>query len=176
VPPLTQVELNAAAFDVLRTLLEGGVTSPSQAVQLQALALIPGTKVVTDARNATGQPGIAVAITSPDPAQTGFLKEEIIFDSRTYQDIGGVLVQPGLAVHDPLACTMSRALSVPRSPTSAHLSQVFRRRIVEALAPHLQAESYNTPRYVIGCLRRASVDFVTPRRPNASARSGDALT
>lgn len=94
VPPLTQVELNAAAFDVLRTLLEGGVTSPSQAVQLQALALIPGTKVVTDVRNAAGQPGIAVAITSPDPAQTGFLKEEIIFDSRTHQDIGGVLVQP----------------------------------------------------------------------------------
>jgi hypothetical protein len=94
VPPLTQAELNAAAFNILRTLLEGGATSPSQAVQLRALALIPGTKVVPDARNAAGQPGIAVAITSPDPAQTGFIQEEIIFDSRTYQDIGGKLVHP----------------------------------------------------------------------------------
>jgi hypothetical protein len=93
-PPLTRPGLYAGAFDVLRVLLESGVTSPSPAVQLRALALIPGTKVVTGARNSAGQPGIAVTITSPDPAQTGFSQEEIIFDSRTYQDIGGVLVQP----------------------------------------------------------------------------------
>jgi hypothetical protein len=93
-PPLTRPGLYAGAFDVLRTLLDGGVTSPSQAVQLRALALIPGTKVVTGARNAAGQPGIAVTITSADAAQTGFSQEEIIFDSHTYQDIGGVLVQP----------------------------------------------------------------------------------
>jgi hypothetical protein len=94
VPPLTRPELYAGAFDVLRTLLDSGATSPSPTVQLRALALIPGTKVVTGARNAAGQPGIAVTITSPDPAQTGFSQEEIIFDSHTYQDVGGVLVEP----------------------------------------------------------------------------------
>jgi hypothetical protein len=34
-----------------------------------------------------------------------------------------------------------RTPSDPQSPTSAHLSQVSRRHIAEALAPHLQAES-----------------------------------
>jgi hypothetical protein len=94
VPPLTRAELYAGAFDTLRTLLQEAVTSPSRAVQLRALALIPGTTVVTGARNAAGHPGIAVTITSADPAATGFSREEIIFDPRTYQDIGGVLVTP----------------------------------------------------------------------------------
>jgi hypothetical protein len=94
VPPLTRAELYAGAFDTLRVLLQEGVTSPSQAVQLRALALIPGTTVVTGARNAAGQPGIAVTINSADAAQTGFSREEIIFDPHTYKDIGGVLIQP----------------------------------------------------------------------------------
>jgi hypothetical protein len=94
VPPLTQAELYAGAFDTLRLLLQENLTSPSRAVQLRALALIPGTTVVTGARNAEGRPGIAVAIKSADAAATGFSREEIIFDPQTYQDIGGVLVTP----------------------------------------------------------------------------------
>jgi len=93
-PPLTPAGLHAGAFDTLGMLLEEGGTSRSPAVLLRALALIPGTTVVTGARNAAGQPGIAVTITSADPAQTGFSQDEIIFDPHTYQDIGGALVQP----------------------------------------------------------------------------------
>jgi hypothetical protein len=94
VPALTRPELYAEAFAALQALLQSGVTSPSRSVQLRALALIPGTKVATSVRNAAGLPGIAVTITSADAAQTGFSQQEIIFDPHTYQDIGGVLVQP----------------------------------------------------------------------------------
>lgn len=94
VPPLTQAELYAGAFDTFRLLLQEPVTSPSRAALLRALALIPGTTVTAGARNAAGRPGIAVTITSADAAVTGFSREGIIFDSRTYQDIGGVLIQP----------------------------------------------------------------------------------
>ena len=93
VPPVTQSELHDAAFDALRVMLTSGVTSPSPAVQLQALALIPGVKVDNNATNAAGAPGIAAAI-SGNGAQGGFSLDEIIFDPKTYQDIGGLVVTP----------------------------------------------------------------------------------
>jgi hypothetical protein len=93
VPPVTQSELHDAAFDALRVMLTSGVTSPSPAVQLQALALIPGVKVYNNATNAAGAPGIAAAI-SGNGAQGGFSLDEIIFDPKTYQDIGGLVVTP----------------------------------------------------------------------------------
>jgi hypothetical protein len=92
-PPPTRADLQSSAFQSLGLMLSSGVTSPAPAVQLKAFALIPGTRVITGAHNAAGRPGIAVAITG-NPAQVGFIMDEIIFDARTYQEIGGVLVQP----------------------------------------------------------------------------------
>ena len=83
--------LHFDAFDILRGMLTSGVTSPSPAVQLQALALIPGISVDTHVRNAVGRPGIGVTFIGK--VQKDRIKEEIIFDSQTYQNTGGVVVE-----------------------------------------------------------------------------------
>ena len=64
--------------------LNSGLTSPSQAVQLAAMARIPGIKIVQGAHNVLGHPAIEITVTGSEDRASVFL------DPSSYALIGSM--------------------------------------------------------------------------------------
>ncbi|WP_371497330.1 CU044_5270 family protein [Kitasatospora sp. NBC_00374] len=78
---------DAEAFRAIGELIHGELLTPGvRAAFYRAAALIPGVTLVPDVVDATGRPGIAVALVSPEGTGDGAARSEWIFDptGRTY--------------------------------------------------------------------------------------------
>jgi|SRR5450755_113244 hypothetical protein len=83
-PPgnVAAADVNEAVFGEIVMMLNSGVTSPSVAVQLQAIARIPGATVTRGARSAIGRPGIAISVAG------SIDRNSILLDPVTHELIG----------------------------------------------------------------------------------------
>jgi hypothetical protein len=79
---VTAADLNEEVFGQLTDMLNSGLTSPSQAVQLAAMARIPGIKIVRGAHNLLGHPAIEITVTGSED------RESVFLDPSSYALIG----------------------------------------------------------------------------------------
>jgi hypothetical protein len=84
-PPgtVTAADLNEEVFGEFMLMLNTGLTSPSRAVQLAAMAMIPGIEIVHGTHNLLGHPAIEITVTGSQDRESEFL------DPSSYAVIGG---------------------------------------------------------------------------------------
>ena len=87
-PPgtVTAADLNEEVFGEFMLMLNTGLTSPSRAVQLAAMAMIPGIEIVHGTHNLLGHPAIEITVTGSQDRESEFL------DPSSYAVIGGKVV------------------------------------------------------------------------------------
>jgi hypothetical protein len=86
-PPgtVTAADLNEGVFGEFMLMLNTGLTSPSRAVQLAAMARIPGIEIVHGTHNLLGHPAIEITVTGSQDRESEFL------DPSSYAVIGGTV-------------------------------------------------------------------------------------
>ena len=102
-PPgtVTAADLNEEVFGDFTLMLTSGLTSPSPAVQLAAMARIPGIEIVHGAHSLLGRPAIEITVAGSED------RESIFLDPSSYADIGGTIFTD-LPPTGPVTITSSR--------------------------------------------------------------------